>query len=78
MEIFFINAPNIHPQISLILLNVVSFYNLFNFFADKCLKLKLLIDISTVLCRIFLKNAQVSIYSLADLNKSHCVELTFL
>ena len=27
---------------------------------------------------IFLKNAQVSIYFLADLNIGHCVELTFL
>ena len=41
----FINAPNIHSQISLILWNVVSFYNLCNFFADKCLKMKLLLDI---------------------------------
>ena len=49
---FFINASKIHPQISLILLKVVSFYNLRNIFADKCLKMKLLIDICTVLCRI--------------------------
>ena len=27
-----------HPQISLILLNLVSFYNLFNIFADKLQK----------------------------------------
>ena len=29
------------------------------------------------ICRIKKKNAQVSIYSLADLNIGHCVELTF-
>ena len=47
---FFIYASYVHPQISL---NVVSFYNLCNiFFADKCLKIKLLIDICTVFCRI--------------------------
>ena len=74
---FFINASNIHPQISLILLKVVSFYNLRNIFADKCLKMKLLIDICTVSCRIK-KIAQVSIYSPADLNISYCEELTFL
>ena len=34
---------NIHPQISLVLLNLVSFYNLYNIFVDKCLKMKLLI-----------------------------------
>ena len=33
-------------------------------------------DVCSVLCRIF-KNAQVSIYSLADLNIGHCVSLTF-
>ena len=44
----FINASNRHLKISLILLNVVSFYNLCNFFADKCLKMKLLIDICTI------------------------------
>ena len=41
--------------------------------------MKLLIDICNVFCRIK-KNAQVSIYSLADLNIGHCVvdlELTF-
>ena len=37
---FFINASNIHPQISLILLNVVSFYSLCNNFGNKCLKTK--------------------------------------
>ena len=42
---FFIKSSNIHPQISLILLNVVPFLNICNFFADKCLKMKLLIDI---------------------------------
>ena len=46
------------------------------FFANKCLKIKLLIDICTVFCRI-IKHAQVSIYSLEDLNIGHCVELTF-
>ena len=40
----------------------------------KCVKMKLLID-SCSMQR--LKNAQVSIYSLADLNKGHCVEVTF-
>ena len=40
MEIF-INASNIHPQITLIFLNAVSFYNLFKTF---CI-MKLLIDI---------------------------------
>ena len=39
--------------------------------------MKLLIDICTVICRIFKKNAQVSIYSRADLPIGHCVELTF-
>ena len=39
--------------------------------------MKFLIDICTVSCRIK-KNAQVCIYSLADLNIGHCVELTFL
>ena len=38
--------------------------------------MKSLIGICTVLCRIK-KNAQVCIYSLADLNIGHCVELTF-
>ena len=60
------------------LLNVVSFFNLCKFFADKCLKMKLLIDLCTVLCRIFFKNAQVSIYFLADLNIDDCEEFTFL
>ena len=69
----------IFHQKSLILLNVVSIYNLCIIFADKCLKMKLFIYmyVCTVLCRIFLKNAQVNIYSLADLNIRHCVELTF-
>ena len=31
-----------------------------------------------IMQNFFFKNAQVSIYSLADLNKGHCVELTFL
>ena len=35
---FFINASNIHPQISLILLNIVSSTIYVTFFADKCLK----------------------------------------
>ena len=39
--------------------------------------MKLLIDMGTALCRI-LKNAQVNIYSLADLNTGQCVELTCL
>ena len=74
---FFISASNIHPQISLILLNVVSFYSLCNNFGNKCLKMKLLKDICTgFFCRIK-KNAQVSIYSIADLNTGHCGELTF-
>ena len=38
--------------------------------------MNLLIDICTVFCRI-IKNAQISIYSLADLNKGHIVEFTF-
>ena len=38
--------------------------------------MKCLIDICTVVCRIK-KNAQVSTYSIADLNIGHCVELTF-
>ena len=46
-------------------------------FADKCLKMNLLIDICIVFCRIK-KNSQVSIYSLAVLNIGHCVELSFL
>ena len=77
---FFISAFNIHPQISLILLNVVFFYNLYKNFADKCLKVKLMImiDICIVLYRIIKKNAQVCIYSLADLKIGYCVELTFL
>ena len=37
---FFISAFNIHPQIFLILLNVLSFYNLYKNFADKCVKVK--------------------------------------
>ena len=74
---FFINASNKHPQFSLILLNIVSFYNLCIIFAYKCLKMKLLIEICTVLLRFFL-NVQLSIYFLADLNIGHCVELTFL
>ena len=41
---FFINASNIHSQISLILLNVVSFHNLCNIVNVK-------IDICTVLCQ---------------------------
>ena len=65
MEIF-INASNIHPQISLMLLNVLPSTINVTFFEDKCFKIKLLMDICTVLCRI-----QKSIYSLADLNIGH-------
>ena len=36
MEIFHQCFINIHPQICLILFNVVSLYNLCNIFADKC------------------------------------------
>ena len=39
----FSSKLQIHPQISLVLLNLVSFYNLYNIFVDKCLKMKLLI-----------------------------------
>ena len=51
------------PRIFLILLNVVLFYNLCNFFADKCLNIKLLIDIS--ICTAYIM--QNSKDSLADL-----------
>lgn len=48
-------------------------------FAAECLKIKLLIDIWTILCRILgEKNPQVCIYSLIDVSMGHCVELTFL
>ena len=56
---YFINTSNIHPQISLILLNVVSFYNICNFFADECLKMKLLIDIYALYYAESLKNADI-------------------
>ena len=69
-----------NPQISLILLNLVSIYKYLTFFAGKCLKM---IDICTVLSDMYLclwyyaefqkKNAQ----ALADLNIGHWVELTF-
>ena len=39
--------------------------------------MKLLIDICTNYAESKI-NAQVSIYSLADLNIDHCIELTFL
>ena len=39
--------------------------------------MKQLINICTVFCRLK-KNAQVCIYSLADLNLDYCVEFTFL
>ena len=41
-------------------------------------KNKSLIDFCTVICRFKKKDAQVCIYSLADLNICHCVEVTFL
>ena len=41
------------------------------------MKLSIYIYICTVFCRIY-KNAQVCIYSLADLNIDHFVEFTFL
>ena len=45
----------------------------------KCLKMTVLIDIGTVICRFcFFKNPQVCIYSLANPNIGNCVELTFL
>ena len=47
----------------------------------KCLKMTILIDMGTVLCRFFpQKNPQVCIYSLNNPNPNigHCVELTFL
>ena len=54
------------------LLNVVFFVeSMYYFFEDKCLKMKLLIDTCTVLCRIS------KMHRLADLNIGHCVELTF-
>ena len=55
------------------LLNLVSFYN----FCREILKNEV-IEIYTVLRRLKKKNAQVCMYSLADLNIGHCVELTFL
>ena len=60
-----------HPQISLILLNVVSLYTLCNIFANKRLKMKLLTDVCTVSFRI-LKNAQVSITSSRSKYRSLC------
>ena len=63
-------------QISLNVLNVVSFYNLCNIFADECLNMKLLIYMPCIVQNLK-KNAQVSINSLANLNIRHCVELTF-
>ena len=44
------------------------------FFADKCKKKNEVID---RYMQNVLKNAHVCIYSLADLNISHCVEMTF-
>ena len=42
-------------------------------FADKCVEMKLLIDIRSVLCR-FLKKC-TGFHIQADLNKSHCIDL---
>ena len=67
---------DIHPQISLILLNLVSFYN----HCNSLCSWMLLIDICTVrIMQNFNENAQVCIciYSLADQNIEHWVELTF-
>ena len=47
------------------------------FFCRLLFKNEVIDEICTVLCKI-LKNAQVCIYSLADVNIFHCVELTFL
>ena len=66
------------PLNLLILLNVVFFYIYVTFLADKYLKMMFLIDICTLLCKLFFFNAKVCIYSLADLNIGHCVELAFL
>ena len=71
MEIFSSKLPIYTIKISLILFNVVSYYILCKFFVDKCLRL--LIDVyinyyAYLVCK----------YSLADLNKGHYVELTFL
>ena len=73
MEIFSSKLPIYTIKISLILFNVVSYYILCKFFVDKCLKMRLLIDVyinyyAYLVCK----------YSLADLNKGHYVELTFL
>ena len=47
-------------------------------FAAEWLKLKLLIDIKHCIMQDFKINAQVFIYSLADLKRGHCVKSTFL
>ena len=54
------------------------FYYLFFFFAYKCLNMKLLIYALYYAEFNYLKNAHLCIHSIADLNTSHCVELTFL
>ena len=46
------------------------------FFADKCFKIKLLMDMCNVFCRI--KKMHRFAFSIADINTGHCVEFTFL
>ena len=56
-------------------IDLVSFYDLCKTFCRQLFKMKLLINICTVLFRILI-NAHVSIYSIADLNIGHYVQLT--
>ena len=77
MEIF-INASNIHPHISLVLLNAVSFYNICNIFCRYTFKNDVTDRYMQCIMQNLKKSAQVNIYSLADLNLGHCVELAFL
>ena len=72
MEIFSSKLPIYTIKISLILFNVVSYYILCKFFVDKCLKMRLLIDVyinyyAYLVCK----------YSLADLNKGHVLTKVF-
>ena len=75
----FIKTSNKHLQNSLILLNVVFFYNHCNSLCSWKFKNEV-IDwfMRCILQTIFFKNAQICLNSLTDLNKDHCIEFSVL
>ena len=71
-EIFYQNY-----KIALFLLNLLYVYSLYNIFCGWVFKNEVINIYMHTIMQNFKINAQVCIYSLADLNIGHCVELTF-